>query len=346
MSEPFIVNVADAEALSLPGAGSYVRFETDAAPFENFGINVHVLEPGEPNCRYHREDVQESFLVLSGECILILDEVEHRLRAWDFVSCPAGAAHVFVGARRPAVLDPDGRRSHRPGNRDLCAKPACGALRGLCGCGDDRLRGCLRRLARQLHIGSARLATARAVSEAQPPAVVTRRGGVEDIEAILKNVRAGFDTYIEFAPAGWTPPNPRVDRERTLEVLADADTALVIAEVDGEIAGHVGLTPARDRPPGGATQNEWRSRRKVPGMVHLWQLFVTPAWWGTGVADVLHREFIAESGLRGYSHGRLYTPAAHERARRFYERRGWRSLREQLNPELGLALAEYRITLG
>jgi uncharacterized cupin superfamily protein len=75
-----------------------VRFEPDDAHFENFGINIHVLEPGEPNCKYHYEDVQESFLVLSGECILILDEVEHRLRAWDFVSCPAGAAHVFVGA--------------------------------------------------------------------------------------------------------------------------------------------------------------------------------------------------------------------------------------------------------
>jgi uncharacterized cupin superfamily protein len=98
MPEPFIVNVADAEALSLPGAGSYVRFESDDEPFENFGINVHVLQPGEPNCRYHREDVQEAFLVLAGECIVILDEVEHRLRAWDFVNCPAGAAHVFVGA--------------------------------------------------------------------------------------------------------------------------------------------------------------------------------------------------------------------------------------------------------
>ena len=98
MAEPFIINVADANARSLPGAGSYVRFERDDAPFEDFGINIHVLAPGEPNSKYHYEDVQESFLVLSGECIVILDDVEHRLRAWDFVSCPAGAAHVFVGA--------------------------------------------------------------------------------------------------------------------------------------------------------------------------------------------------------------------------------------------------------
>ena len=98
MTEPLIINVAEARALSLPGAGSYVRFESDDEPFENFGINVHVLNPGEPNCMYHREDAQEAFLVLSGECLVILNEAEHLLRAWDFVNCPAGTAHVFVGA--------------------------------------------------------------------------------------------------------------------------------------------------------------------------------------------------------------------------------------------------------
>jgi GNAT superfamily N-acetyltransferase len=81
-------------------------------------------------------------------------------------------------------------------------------------------------------------------------------------------------------------------------------------------------------------------------MAHLWQLFVLPDWWGSGVADVLHREFIAEARNRGYERARLYTPAAHERARRFYERRDWRALGEQLNPELGLALAEYRINFA
>jgi uncharacterized cupin superfamily protein len=97
-SKPFIVNVADADARTYPGAGSYVRFEPDHARFEDFGINIHVLPPGEPNCKYHFENAQEDFLVLSGECLVILDGVEHRLRAWDFVHCPAGAAHVFVGA--------------------------------------------------------------------------------------------------------------------------------------------------------------------------------------------------------------------------------------------------------
>jgi GNAT superfamily N-acetyltransferase len=178
----------------------------------------------------------------------------------------------------------------------------------------------------------------------RPPTILTRRGGVGDIETMLENVRVGFETYTDFAPAGWTPPNMPGDRERTGELLEHGDSWLLLAQVDGETAGHVALTPARERPSGGSPHG-WRDRTPIPGVVHLWQLFVLPPWWGSGVADVLHREFIAEAKARGYESGRLYTPAAHERARRFYERRGWQPLREQLNPELGLALAEYRIDL-
>jgi uncharacterized cupin superfamily protein len=47
---------------------------------------------------YHRESQQEDFLVLAGECLLLIEEQERRLRAWDFVHCPAETDHVFVGA--------------------------------------------------------------------------------------------------------------------------------------------------------------------------------------------------------------------------------------------------------
>ncbi len=184
------------------------------------------------------------------------------------------------------------------------------------------------------------------MSETGGPTVITRRGGVGDIDSILDNIRTGFLTYNDFAPAGWSAPNVRVERERTLDLLEDSSTAVVIAEVDGAVAGHVGLTPARERPPGGGSPDGWRMRREIAGTAHLWQLFVLPEWWGTGVADVLHREFVVEATRRGYDQGRLYTPAAHGRARRFYERRGWRSISEQLNPELGLAVAEYRVALN
>lgn len=77
--------------------GVYTRFEGDAR-FPSFGINIGVLAPGQPACWYHGEDEQEDFLVLSGECLLLIDGDERRLRAWDFVHCPAWTEHVFVGA--------------------------------------------------------------------------------------------------------------------------------------------------------------------------------------------------------------------------------------------------------
>jgi uncharacterized cupin superfamily protein len=75
-----------------------VPFEREDDRFPDFGISIHVLQPGEPNAIYHYESVQEDFLVLSGECTAIIADEERRLRAWDFVHCPAGTAHVFVGA--------------------------------------------------------------------------------------------------------------------------------------------------------------------------------------------------------------------------------------------------------
>ncbi len=98
MPDWFVVNVADAPALRHEVAGSYVRFESEGAPFPQVGVNIHVLQPGQPSCRYHRENAQEDFLVLSGECLLIVDDEERMLHAWDFFHCPAGTDHVLVGA--------------------------------------------------------------------------------------------------------------------------------------------------------------------------------------------------------------------------------------------------------
>ena len=94
----FVVNVRDAEWWTSAPFGSATAFESEQAPFAQFGINVTVLEPGKPNCLYHSESQQEAFLVLSGECTLLVEGQERALRAWDFFHCPAGTEHVFVGA--------------------------------------------------------------------------------------------------------------------------------------------------------------------------------------------------------------------------------------------------------
>lgn len=98
MDEPLIINLADAKAFSHPKRSTVIALERDGGSWPDTGVNVQILEPGKPNCRYHSEPVQEDFLVLQGECIVILEGEEKRLRQWDFVHCPAGTEHVFVGA--------------------------------------------------------------------------------------------------------------------------------------------------------------------------------------------------------------------------------------------------------
>jgi uncharacterized cupin superfamily protein len=92
----FVLNAR--EARWLEGAfGAYTRFEGEVR-FPQLGINIGVLAPGQPACYYHGENDQEDFLVLSGECLLLIEGQERQLKAWDFVHCPAWAEHVFVGA--------------------------------------------------------------------------------------------------------------------------------------------------------------------------------------------------------------------------------------------------------
>ena len=65
---------------------------------------------------YHRERRQEGFLVLSGECLLIVEGETRTLGAWDFFHCPGGTAHVIVGAGDgPAVVIAVGSRGGREG---------------------------------------------------------------------------------------------------------------------------------------------------------------------------------------------------------------------------------------
>jgi uncharacterized cupin superfamily protein len=118
----FVVNVADAEALEHPVAGTIVPFEDREDRFPEFGIGIHILQPGQPNGKYHSETAQEDFLVLSGECIALIEGEEHHLRAWDFFHCPAGTEHIFVGAGDGpcAILmagaRPPGNKLHYPAN--------------------------------------------------------------------------------------------------------------------------------------------------------------------------------------------------------------------------------------
>src|SRR5919204_3701229 len=113
----FVVNVRDAQWLTsekgeLRPSGSECSFESAKNEFRQYGVRLHVLEPGEPNGLYHRENQQEDFLVLAGECLLLVEGEERRLGPWDFVHSPPGTEHIFVGAGDdPCVILMVGGRS-------------------------------------------------------------------------------------------------------------------------------------------------------------------------------------------------------------------------------------------
>lgn len=167
--------------------------------------------------------------------------------------------------------------------------------------------------------------------------------GVENVDAIIRHVQAGFDSYTAFAPPGWQPPDMRADRDRTAALLADPATFALLACVDGDPVGHVSFFPGRER--AANAEADWRARRSIPGLAHLWQLFVLEPWWGRGVADALHAAAVAEMRERGFTAARLYTPTDHARARRFYERRGWTPYDEAFHAGLALVLTEYHLAL-
>jgi uncharacterized cupin superfamily protein len=118
----FVVNVGEAAWLRhdafggrcvLESNGRVLADRPDLEPqqFGQLGFTLAVLEPGKPTGMYHAESSQEDFLVLAGTCVLVIEEEERELRAWDFVHCPPGTRHAFVGTGDgPCVIFMTGAR--------------------------------------------------------------------------------------------------------------------------------------------------------------------------------------------------------------------------------------------
>jgi uncharacterized cupin superfamily protein len=97
----FVVNVREAEWWFTERRGARCAFENEygepPVEFGQLGINVTVLEPGQGGL-YHAEENEEAFLVVSGECALLVEGGERRLRPWDLFHAPPWTEHAFVGA--------------------------------------------------------------------------------------------------------------------------------------------------------------------------------------------------------------------------------------------------------
>ena len=94
----FILNLDEMGWTTVPGGGTWCMFESPNARSKTLGIGVHILPAGETPGFYHWESEQEGFLVLSGECIAIVEGEERRMGQWDYFHCPPGTAHITAGA--------------------------------------------------------------------------------------------------------------------------------------------------------------------------------------------------------------------------------------------------------
>jgi uncharacterized cupin superfamily protein len=125
----FVVNVREAEWWLADSRGARCGFENEygepPVEFPQLGINLTVLEPGQSGL-YHAEANQEAFLVLAGECRLLVEGDELRLRQWDFFHAPPWTEHALVGGDegRCVILGVGARRSPevRYPSSDLAAR--------------------------------------------------------------------------------------------------------------------------------------------------------------------------------------------------------------------------------
>ena len=90
---------------------------------------------------YHRENAQEDFLVLAGECLLIVEGEERQLQTWDFFHCPPGrstsssapgtsppscwpSAHAAAGGRASSIPSRRSRLKHKAGVEQETTDPS------------------------------------------------------------------------------------------------------------------------------------------------------------------------------------------------------------------------------
>src|SRR5262249_13764735 len=74
-----VQNVADTEWWVNDKFGSRTMLVPSGS---QVGARVHVFEPGKPSTLYHRESEQEGFLVIEGECLLLVEGEEVQLGPW------------------------------------------------------------------------------------------------------------------------------------------------------------------------------------------------------------------------------------------------------------------------
>ena len=162
-----------------------------------------------------------------------------------------------------------------------------------------------------------------------------RRATAADAAALARGAVDGVAFYGEFAP-GFRGPGYEHELAHVRDVLPDPEYHAIVAEAGGAIAGQVAVVPAA------------KAARPVdePALGHLRNLFVASEHWGTGLAAALLRAAEEAARENGFTELRLFVAEGQARARRFYEREGWRAVTEPYYDRVpGLSMVEYRRAL-
>ena len=165
-------------------------------------------------------------------------------------------------------------------------------------------------------------------------AITLRRATPADAEALARGVVEGVGEYPAFAPAGWAGPSFEDELAHHRDDLEKPHFHCIVAERDGALVGQITVLPAS------------RAAHPVedPALGHLRNLFVDRSEWGSGLAARLHAAVVDAARELGFSELRLYVAEGQARARRFYEREGWKAAGEPFDdPVPGLRMVEYRL---
>jgi uncharacterized cupin superfamily protein len=110
----FVVNARDAQWMH-NDMRLVCRFGGQGeAHFDDLGVALYWLRPGQPMAMYHHEAGQEDFLVLRGACVLIVEGQERELQAWDLFHSPPRTPHTIIATGdEPALVLAVGARKER-----------------------------------------------------------------------------------------------------------------------------------------------------------------------------------------------------------------------------------------